>query len=99
MLARQAGTELARTAVLAGLEALVTPAAPAAARNHEFHAGLCHVAELLAGFAVAHDGAYGHFDERVIAAAAGHVLAAAGLAIVGAEGAHDAEVGQRVDAI
>ena len=98
-LARQARAELARRAVLAGLEALVAPAALAAARHQQFHAGLRQVAELLAGLAVAHDGARRHVDQCCPAAATGHVAAAARLAVLGAEGAHDAKVRQRVDAV
>src|SRR5688572_5194663 len=99
MFARQPRAELARSAVLARLEALVAPAALAATGHQQFHPGLRKVAEHLARLAVAHDGADGNGHERVGAAAAGHVAPAAGLAVFGLERADDAEVGQRVDAV
>ena len=47
------GSELARRAVGAGLEARIAPAALAALRDLEFHAGALQVAELLAGIGIA----------------------------------------------
>ena len=41
----------------------------------------------------------GHHHQRVFAAAAAHVAAAARLAVLGAERALDAEIDQRVDAV
>src|SRR6188768_4011117 len=99
MLALQARTELARRTILARLETLVAPAALAALRDQQFHAGLRKITEYLARFTIANDSARGDRDQRVLAAATGHVASAARLAVFRAECADDAEVGQRVDAI
>src|SRR6185437_4252299 len=96
LLPRQAGTELARRAVGARLEALVAPATLAAAGHQQLLDVAGQIAEHLLGVGVAHHGADRHRHVKVRAAAAGAVVGAAGLAVAGLEGALDAEVGEGV---
>src|SRR5688572_7961075 len=99
MLARESRAELARRTILARLEALVSPAAFAAFRDQQFHAGLRQITEHLARLAIANDSARRNGDQCVLAAASRAVAAAARLTVFGAECTDDAEVGQGVDAI
>ena len=81
LLARQAGTELARRAVGAGLEAGVAPAALAAARHQQRVAFVHEVAELLAGLRVADHRADGDRQRRDRPRRARAVVAGARLAV------------------
>ena len=99
LLARQAGGRLARCAVGARFEALVTPAALATLGDFEDVARDHQVAEEFIGLGVDDRGAGRHVDVQVLAATAGAFVAAAGLARFRFEEPLHAKIGERVDAL
>src|SRR5207244_6849051 len=86
-----------RGAVGARLEALVPPAALAAARDQQLLAVTGEVSELFVRVGVAHHGADRHRHVQVRTAAAAAVIGAAGLPVRRLEGPLDAEIRQRID--
>ena len=98
-LAGLADVELARRPIHAGLEPRVAAAALPAFRDEQLVAVARQIAELLAGVEIVHLGALGHLDVEIGAGLAGHVLARAAAAALGAKPPLHAEVRERVDAL
>ena len=96
-LARCARRALLGGAVGAGLEMNVAEAALATLGNERLLAVMIEVGQHLAGFEVADDGADGHAQDHVLAAASVAVRAHAVFAALGAEDARVAEIDERVE--
>ncbi len=89
---------LPRRTIGAGFEALIAPATLAALGHQERFVRLDHVGEDLARLGVAYRRTDRDGDVKILPSPAGAIVAAAGIAVLAAESAFDAEVGQGVDA-
>src|SRR5262249_29032988 len=97
--ARSAAAELARRTIHARFETRVAATALPSLRDEQLIAVVREVAERFAGVEVADLRALRDLDQKVRAGRAGHVLAGAAAAALGAESAPHAEVGERVHAL